>query len=312
MISNTILVPLDGSPESNAALPLALTLARATGASIVLLRVMSHADPEATELATTNLRKIAHELTGSGISVTSAVRQGRVAEEILAEIQEQSAALVVMRTHARAGVERAFLGSVADQVLARCAVPVVLMRPGEHRIAGIHTLLVPVDGSPGGVMGLRAAVALARLSGASIKLVQVTVPVAMHAIAAYEYSGMGYYDAGWDDEAFDSATTYVDGLVAHLRTGGLSAEGEALMAHNAARGIVDSADKCGADLVVMSTRALTGPARTLLGSVANAVVRTANCPVLLVHRPENADPPHGVGSETTPVGVAGGTRQAQN
>jgi hypothetical protein len=38
------------------------------------------------------------------------------------------------------------------------------------------------------------------------------------------------------------------------------------------------------DLIVMSTRALTGPARALLGSVADAVVRTSHCPVLLLHR----------------------------
>ena len=44
------------------------------------------------------------------------------------------------------------------------------------------------------------------------------------------------------------------------------------------------AEEATADLIVMSTQALTGPARALLGSVADAVVRTANCPVLLLRR----------------------------
>jgi len=291
MTTNTILVPLDGSPESNAALPLARTLARATDGSITLLRIVSHEDPTTTDYATSNLRKIADELRGSGISVDSVVRHGHVADEILTEVRTRAAMLVVMRTHARAGLERVFLGSVADQVLARSPVPVVLMRPGERRITGIHTLLVPVDGSPGGSLALGTAVSLARATGAFITLVQVTVPIAMQTLVADGYGGTGYYDPEWDEVSLSSAKAYVDGLVAHLREDGFTANGQAFSAPNAAQGIVDAADKHMADLIVMSTRALTGPARTLLGSVANLVVRSAHCPVLLVHRTENSESP---------------------
>lgn len=48
------------------------------------------------------------------------------------------------------------------------------------------------------------------------------------------------------------------------------------------------ADTSNADLIVMSTRALTGPARALLGSTADAIVRAAHCPVLLIHRAQAA------------------------
>jgi nucleotide-binding universal stress UspA family protein len=51
-----------------------------------------------------------------------------------------------------------------------------------------------------------------------------------------------------------------------------------------AEAIVQAADTGNADLIVMSTRALTGPGRALLGSTADAVVRAADCPVLLIHR----------------------------
>jgi nucleotide-binding universal stress UspA family protein len=286
-MTNTILVPLDGSFGSNAALPLARTLATATSGSITLMRVLSHEDPSTTGYATSNLRKIADELRASDISVESVVRHGHVANEILSEVRTNSATLVVMRTHARAGVERVFLGSVADQVLTRCPVPVVLMRPGQRRITSIHSLLAPVDGSPGGTLALGTAAELARATGASITLVQVTVPIATQTMVAYDYGGMGY-DPEWDEESLSSAKSYVDGLVSHLRENGLTAHGNAFSAPNAARGIVDAADKHAADLIVMSTRALTGPARTLLGSVANMVVRTAYCPVVLIHRTEES------------------------
>jgi nucleotide-binding universal stress UspA family protein len=58
------------------------------------------------------------------------------------------------------------------------------------------------------------------------------------------------------------------------------------MVPDVADAIVTFAENASADVIVMSTRALTGPARALLGSVADAVVRTAHCPVLLLHRAE--------------------------
>ena len=267
------------------------------------MRVMSHEDPTTTGYATSNLRKIADELRASDIGVESVVRHGRVADEILTEVRANSAALVVMRTHARAGVERVFLGSVADQVLARCPVPVVLMRPGKRRITGIHSLLVPVDGSPGGTLALGSAVALARATGASITLAQVFVPIAMQTMVADGYGGVGYYDPEWDEVTQASAKAYVEGLVGRLRDDGLTAHGQVFSAPNAAQGIVDAADKDAADLIVMSTRALTGPARTLLGSVANLVVRTAHCPVLLIHRVEDSGASQTPATEGATVGI---------
>jgi len=284
MPSNTILVPLDGSPESNAALPLARVLATATKASIVLLRVVSHDDSATMRAASGDLQKIASGKAGGGLDIVGTVRRGHPAEEILAEIKARPASMVVMRTHARVGIERAILGSVAERVLERSPAPIVLMRPGEREPSRIQQLLVPVDGSPGGALALDAARRLACATGASIDLVQVVIPIALQGVAAYDYVGAGFYDPNLDDESLADATTYLDGEVACLRRAGLSAGGKALPAPNPAQGIVDLAEARRADLVVMSTRALTGPARTLMGSVANTVVRTAHCPVLLVHR----------------------------
>src|SRR5581483_1824261 len=99
-----ILVPLDGTAESNAALPLARTVARATGGSITLLRVLSEDDGIA--VATETLEHIAHELTQSGVQVSAVVHVGEAADEILQEVSEQRADLIIMRTHGRWGVGR--------------------------------------------------------------------------------------------------------------------------------------------------------------------------------------------------------------
>jgi nucleotide-binding universal stress UspA family protein len=56
-----------------------------------------------------------------------------------------------------------------------------------------------------------------------------------------------------------------------------------------AEAIVNAAESAGADVIVTSTRALTGPARALLGSTADAVVRTSHCPVLLIHHTRRSE-----------------------
>ena len=285
MSSRTILVPLDGSAESNAALPLAHTLAKATDSSIKLLRALPGRDQEAARWAAANLQHIATELGGSGIDVSAEVHHGPAGEEILKVLRTDPPAMTVMRTHGRAGVERAVIGSVTQDVLKHSQIPLVLMRPGQRRPSGIRKLLVPVDGSPGGAIALSTAVGLAHATSASISLVEVAVPVAMHTICAYEYGGMSYYDSTWDEEALAGAAAYVNALVGRLRERGLTAAGEAVLAPDVAAAIVGKADRDVVDLVVMSTHALTGPARALMGSVADAVVRIAHCPVLLVHRP---------------------------
>jgi nucleotide-binding universal stress UspA family protein len=289
VVFSHILVPLDGTAQSNAALPLARTVAQATGGAITLMRVVPEDSGTTTRQVNDELERIAMELTASVPEVKAVVRQSRdVAHEILAQIAEQSADLVVMRTHGRSGVGRAVLGSVTQHVLANGRVPVMLLRPGGRRVTRIGKLLVPVDGSPGGTLALGLGVQLSRATAASIQLLEVAVPLTSVVYAGYGYGGMTYYDPAWDEEALSSARTYVQGLVARLRAANLKAEGEACQGPLVAEAVVSAADAANADIIVMSTRALIGPARAVLGSTADAVVRTAHCPVLLVHRSDAA------------------------
>jgi nucleotide-binding universal stress UspA family protein len=282
-----ILVPLDGSAESNVALPVARTVAHATGASIALLRVVPWptlpGDRVLAGEATRTLDRIVHELQGADLKIDAHVCYGEAADEILNQLHAHAADLIVMRTHGRVGLERALLGSVAEHVLTAGVVPAIFVRPGGRRISHIQTLLVPVDGSQGGAVALGVAVGLARATGATIRLLEVAVPIPLEAWAGY--GGMTYYDPAWGEEALTSAQSYVQALVTRLRASGLTADGEARMKPEVAETTVTVAEEVSADLIVMSTEALTGVARFLLGSVADAVVRTAHCPVLLLHRP---------------------------
>jgi len=285
-----VLVPLDDTPEAGVALPPALAIARSVGAAVRLVRVVDDGDEEAAGVAAQSLRAIAAEVEGAGVRASWVVRRGRPAEEIVDEAEAAQADLIVMATHGRSGIGRAVLGSVADGVIAHSRIPVVLLKPGGHRMAAVRTLLVPVDGSPGGALAVGAALGLARATRAKIVLVQVVVPLMSYALGS-GYDGVyGLVDPGWDEEMRAAAREYVGGLASRLVRAGVSAEGRVVDAavgspsQVIADALAQAATDVGADMVVMSTHALTGPARTALGSVADAVVRGSHRPVLLLRR----------------------------
>jgi nucleotide-binding universal stress UspA family protein len=285
-----VLTPLDGTPESASILPLASTLSRAVGARLRLLRVVPEnrplraSTPDPIREAADDLERVSAELQKeSGLVVATAVRQGEPSAQIVEEILASATDMVVMATHGRSGLQRAIIGSVAERTLVASPVPVLLQRPGGKRVKVIKTLLVPVDGSPGGALALGAAAALARSTRARIVVLQVVVPLGI-LLARSGAMVQTYYDPAWDDEALSSARSYVTGLASHLQRDGLDAEGRVAEGLEVVETIDDTAEHAEADVIVMSTHALTGAARAVLGSVADAVVRTAGHPVLLVRR----------------------------
>ena len=289
-----IVVPLDGSPTAAAALPAARTLAKAAQADVLLVRVAPATDegPEQGRQvaeAERSLARVATELAGAELRVSTQVRHGAAAEEIVGATREQHGDAVVMATHGRSGLPRALLGSVAERVVASSPVPVLLVRPGGQRMTRLETLLVPVDGTPGGALALSAAIGLARAAGARIVLLEVAVPVPLWLFASEGGALLAAnVDPSWDTQAQEAAATYVGGLARRIGQTGLEAEGRAEIGDPTAV-VAATADQVGADLVVMSTHALTGPARAVLGSVAGGVVRTAGRPVLLIRRDRRAD-----------------------
>ncbi len=98
----SLLVPLDGSLGSEAALPVARTLAEATGGSIALLQAPVHATASC-EAAAAYLESVAQRIRGSSeLSVETIVRPGEAAPEILAEAAARKTDLIVMCTPHRA------------------------------------------------------------------------------------------------------------------------------------------------------------------------------------------------------------------
>ena len=195
----SILVPLDGSPLAEQALPLAEAIAKASRARIRLAMVHrlppSPVDRDgaqlflAMELASRRseslyLRRIANEIRGRPRSeVRTALLEGPVGPALNGFVRDMRVDMIVMSTHGRGALERLWLGSVADFLVRTAEVPVLLVRPTEKpkarpSAARPRRILVPLDGSPLAEGALGPAAGLAKLLGVELVVVQVVMPVA--------------------------------------------------------------------------------------------------------------------------------------
>jgi len=144
---NKALVPLDGSKESEAAIPYIEELVSRLKGEVVLLQVVAQAyrvitgGEERVQIPYTEeemeplrasagdyLKKVAGELEGKGITTRSKIRVGTAAEEIIKLADELHVDMVAMSTHGRSGVSRWAFGSVADKVLHAGNTPLLLVR----------------------------------------------------------------------------------------------------------------------------------------------------------------------------------------
>lgn len=164
-----ILVPLDGSPLSEEAIPQARALAEATGASLILVRavemqtereldgIMVPSDgpnllrAQRGRAAGHYLLSIQERLQTIGIPCSSFVIHQPPAQAILTVAEHEEADLIVMSTHARAGLGRWVHGSVADGVLLGATCPLLLVRGGETGAGLVWSRLTqaPLDVSGG-------------------------------------------------------------------------------------------------------------------------------------------------------------------
>jgi nucleotide-binding universal stress UspA family protein len=288
-VFNTILVPLDGSPQAAVALPAARAMLGSGSVELVLVRVVAEpsslpveSSDEAYE-AQTYLSWVSNELRKALIEVQTRVFFGSPGQQIVNTIGAVGADLVVMATHARDELGRLLFGSAAEHVVAHSPVPVLVVRPGGRRVTRIRTLLVPLDRTPGGRLALGVAARLASQHGARLELITAIRGAPGYLTQPVPGVDIGPYITLTWESARQEAADALERTAQRLRRNGIQTTTRALIG-DASQAIVSAAERADADLVVMSTHGLVQPARSLLGSVATSVVRGAGRPVLLVRR----------------------------
>jgi nucleotide-binding universal stress UspA family protein len=320
-----IVVPLDGSAFAETALPLAAALSRASGAATELvsaydplpppsagpaeaaaLGVPVHADalgavPITTaELSeslrderTMYLRDAARRLReATEVDAEVVLVEGRADHAIRARVEASGADLVVMATHGRGALERAWLGSVADRLVRELHMPILLVRPIEgERVdlsvpIALNRMVVTLDGSKLAEGVLDTALELAEALGLPMVLKRV-IGVRMDLESPYiPHAAHAYHDQVERERT--EAREYLAQLAEDLRSRGATIAALDVDQGPAARTILDTLDPDGRDLLAMATHGRGGLRRMILGSVSDKVVRAAVGPVLLV-RPDGEE-----------------------
>jgi nucleotide-binding universal stress UspA family protein len=290
-------VPLDGSELAERAVPVAAELARRAVADLRLVHVH---DPMAAEpiyveglpVIDDHMRSLEREheqayLDGApqrlapGARVSVDLLDGPVATAIVRYAERNGAGLIVLTSHARGGFERAWLGSVTDEMVRVSHVPLLVVRPEPGDVSGsFRRVVVPLDGSLAAESILEHAVRLARLQPEAelviLQVVQPVVPKAWVLSAAINASTVD------DDRSqLDSAEEYLDGVARRLEKSGIRVRARVRSAAIVGPAILNVAREEQADVVALATHGRSGVARLMLGSVADKLVRGSHTPILL-------------------------------
>ena len=267
-----VMLPLDGSPTSESAVPLAATIAQRAEATLHVVRVTGPSERSvgSEEYLTQVVARIEAEY---GSRAVATAREGKVVDSLVDEAARCDADVTVMATHGRSGLSRLWLGSVATGVLSATDRPLMLFRPDGGAATGaapqrFTKILMPLDGSAPSEECLPHAVALGELFDATYHLTRV-VRVPDEVPTAYF------------DEERASALDYLEDHAERMRAEQRTVSTSVRLEQQPARGILAVCATEDCDAIVMATRGREGLGRVLLGSTADKVLRGAEVPMLL-------------------------------
>lgn len=294
-----LLVPLDRTPFAEQALGPATAIARASGAGLDLVLVHEprplagvpdvawHA--EQIDGESEYLTEIAAELAKTGsIEATQAVVPGEIVPAICKRRREVSADLVVMTTHGRTGIRRAWVGSITDGVLRKAGVPVLMCRPAvkgsrDLPFVPFRKILVLTDGSVTSMAVMKSAISLAKSSGAKLCLLRIVQPVQLLTVETaipFAFPLPAEDEISTERMATRARLELAETARDTSEKYSIDIDSHVLVAHEVAEAIIDFALRTNIDAIAMATHG-RGASRLVLGSVADKIIHSAALPMLL-------------------------------
>ncbi len=264
--AQTLLFPTDDSASAEAARPLAERLARRHGATLHILRV--EVVPPVADLRFDPAPEA--DQTAEGV-VEARRRFPSAADAILLYADEIEADLIVMGTHGRTGFNRLTLGSTTERVIRRAPCAVLTVGP-ESETEAHGPVLAPLAFESASDTALETAVAVAEAEGRRVVALHVVEPIDIPVPYLMTLPPFDPEDlTGRVEQTMARwATTYAERVPV----------GTEVRLGNAAARILDVAGEINPGLIVQASHGRRGLERWLLGSVAEAIVRKAPCPVL--------------------------------
>lgn len=327
-----VLVPLDGSDRAERAILTAARIARSTGGSVVLLRVVStsiefwpYMAPQPTlaqaiidadlEEASKYLASVTALPELNGVSTETMTLYGPTAATILSVAYSHDVDVIVMCSHGYTGVTRWIMGSVAEKIARHSAVPVLILREGGPIPVGPHTdgrpfrVLVPLDGSTRAKAAIEPAATLASILAApgrgALHLVRVVKPHVGETTLTPEQR------EGEQQQGVQKAKKYLSSTVEHIREGltahsvkdlDLTITWSVAVDTDVASAIMRVAENGedaegagvfgGCDVIAVATHGYGGLQRWAMGSVTERVLNAAKLPMLIVRPSDMVDKSH--------------------
>lgn len=285
MEHKNILLPTDFSATANKAFYHAASLADLFGSSITLLHILEdRRGPLSLEHDPDLLSKVQHQTESEladyaqehryeGVPLDTKVIHSHGAGDAI--IQEaEGFDMIVMGRHGQRTLGKRLLGSVSQALMHETPVPLLNVR-GDHKTVP-ERILVPIDFSDVGKLALDYAKAIAQKTGAQLELLHVAEIVYVPSPYVPIYNPI----LESHPELEGNLLTEMKGMVTEPALA--SSTLFTVLQGNAAVTIIDHAEESGADLIVLATHGRTGLDRFLIGSVAEKVMRSAGCPVLLL------------------------------
>ena len=297
-----IMVPVDGSAFSREAVFQGLRLARKVGAQLHLVRVASattvSGGPDTLALESAawtierhDLRAQLHRLaaecrSNSHVEVLASVEEGPIADALRGYALRHAVDLIVMATHARRGMARAFFGDITGQLIRETGIPVLVVRPpslATELVDGpcYKRIIVPLDGSSLAEQSLEPALTLAAVEHAQVTLLRVVTPAKTTPGTEAGASGASRRPAGLDE-----AERYLSKVRIALAARDVRVHSAVVVADDIPRAIAGFAEASDEDLIAIATHGRGMMARAIAGSVAERVMSEGMLSMLVVHPAE--------------------------
>ena len=292
-----LLVPLDGSQLAESVLPAVVYLARDTGASVTLLHVierdapqevhgehhLTNADDACIYLGQVAERTFPPEMRLSIVEHVHTVEVGNVAQSIVEHVGEFAPDLIVLCSHGSGGLRDFLYGSIAQQVIALGKTPVLVIEPeGKMPDAGYRRTLMPLDGNPDHEQSIPIVTDLVKACGASLHLlVVVPTPDTLTPQQAATGRLLPSTTNAILELAQEDAVAYLRDKLDQLKAEGLTVSAEVARGDPTAA-IVATAERIGADLIVLGTHGKAGWDAFWAGSVTPKIADRTRRHLLLV------------------------------
>ncbi len=271
-----VVVPVDGSLVAEAAIPVAAEVARRAGAVLHLVFVRApeplatlpgevgalRAQAERGYLAST--ARGLHQLAPA--CLTASLPEGDPIAAFIQYALDAGGGLVVLASHGRGALGRAWIGHFAQRLLPLIPLPLLVSRPGVRPGPGgpFRNIAVLLDGTERAEAVLDPVTQLGALFGAHYALLRL-------------WAG--------DPRGVAAAREYLEEVAQVLRGRGLPAATLVLRGHDVAASATDFAWSAGADLLALATHGHEPDAPDARGSVADGLLRLGGAPLLSLRAP---------------------------